>query len=243
MPVAADLEKTLLDLERTAAAEFSGEGVDPRTLSFSRSADVRYVGQVHEINVPLVGEVLDDGGYVKLLQRFHALHRERFGHAQPGDPVELINLRVLARGRTPHPSPTATIEGKAAPLRHRRAWFAGSWRDVPVYAGLTLPSATILAGPALVELPTSTIVVPEDFSLTLSRGGDYLLKFAGAGSGTRAGRRCRSIRTARTATCRRTLTMLTTDLFRRPAAADPVLAAVIEIVCTPLPRRWQRRCC
>ncbi len=107
VPVAAELEGTLLDLERTAAAEFSGEGVDPRTLSFSRSADVRYVGQVHEINVPLVGEVLDDGGYVKLLQRFHALHRERFGHAQPGDPVEFINLRVLARGRTPHPSPTA----------------------------------------------------------------------------------------------------------------------------------------
>jgi N-methylhydantoinase A len=187
-PTVAELNLALAELERAAAAEFASEGVDPRTLSFSRSADVRYVGQVHEISVPAHGTVLDDHEYDALLQRFHALHRERFGHAQPSDPVEFINLRVLARGRTPQPSPSAPakVEGTAVPARHRRAWFAGSFRDVPVYAGLTLPSAANITGPALVELPTSTIVVPEDFSLTLSPGGDYLLRLGVADSGKRA---------------------------------------------------------
>jgi N-methylhydantoinase A len=180
-PVTTELDATFVDLERAATAEFANEGVDPSALSFSRSADLRYVGQVHEISVPVAGTVLDDSEYEALLQRFHRLHRERFGHAQPGDPVEFINLRVLARGRTPQPLPTvaAEVEGVAAPQRYRRAWFAGAYHDVPVYAGLILPSAAVIAGPALVELPTSTIVVPEDFSLTLSSGGDYLLRLAG----------------------------------------------------------------
>jgi N-methylhydantoinase A len=187
-PSAAELNVALTELERAAAAEFASEGVDPRALSFSRSADVRYVGQVHEISVPVDGTVLDDREYDALLQRFHTLHRERFGHAQPSDPVEFINLRVLARGRTPQPSPSAPakVEGTAVPVRHRRAWFAGAYRDVPIYAGLTLPSAADIAGPALVELPTSTIVVPEDFSLTLSHGGDYLLRRRVADSATHA---------------------------------------------------------
>jgi N-methylhydantoinase A len=177
---AAELNLALTDLEGAAAAEFASEGVDSAALSFSRSADVRYVGQVHEISVPVHGTVFDDHEYGALLQRFHTLHLERFGHAQSDDPVEFINLRVLARGRTPQPTPSAPAEmaGVAAPRRHRRAWFAGAYRDVPVYAGLTLPSATDLAGPALIELPTSTIVVPEDFSVTLSRGGDYLLRLS-----------------------------------------------------------------
>ena len=129
VPVAAELEGTLLDLERTAAAEFSGEGVDPGTLSFSRSADVRYVGQVHEINVPLVGEVLDDGGYAR--NCCSGFMRCIASASVTRSRVIRSNLLTSAcwpEGR-PHPSPTAlaTIEGKAAPLRHRRAWFAGSW--------------------------------------------------------------------------------------------------------------------
>jgi N-methylhydantoinase A len=180
--VAADLNAALGDLEREAAAEFVREGVDVRTLSFSRSADVRYVGQVHEISVPVFGDVLDDREHNALLQRFHELHLERFGHAQTDDPVEFINLRVLARGRTPRPAPSASVEreGVAAPKSHRRAWFGGSYRNVPVYAGLALPSSAHLAGPALIELPTSTIVVPEDFSVTLSSGGDFLLQLSTA---------------------------------------------------------------
>jgi hypothetical protein len=39
-----------------------------------------------------------------------------------------------------------------------------------------LPSSAHIAGPALIELPTSTIVVPEDLSVTLSSGGDFLLQ-------------------------------------------------------------------
>lgn len=167
---ALDLTGRFRQLQDLARAEFVREGIDADRLSFEWTVDARYVGQVHELALPF------DGDLEALLKLFHASHLERFGHAQPSDSIDIINIRVLARAAVAQGIVAHVIEnavGQSAP-QHRRAWFEG-WRNVPVHNGDLLPLGATLEGPALVELPTSTIVVPGGLRLTVAPSGDYLL--------------------------------------------------------------------
>jgi N-methylhydantoinase A len=61
--------------------------------ALQRIADCRYPGQGYEISVAA------DGGPAAAAAAFHALHAERFGHADPERPVEIVNLRVVGTRR------------------------------------------------------------------------------------------------------------------------------------------------
>ena len=113
------------------------------------TADMRYLGQSHELGVP--------GGsdWTELTARFHDAHRERFGFDRPGEPVELVNVRAVASGEPPltwHDLPPLSTAGEPAPV-------AGVWqRD-------HLPEGFSISGPA---------VVVESNSATLLEDGDHL---------------------------------------------------------------------
>jgi N-methylhydantoinase A len=166
-----DLDQEFSELEKRAIQEFTEEGIHASRLAFERSADLRYVNQVHEISAPFTADA------ASLVALFHQQHRERFGHAQPNDPVEIINVRLLARGAVSDAKETRSQAefARERPPERRKAWFAGGFRNVPVYDGEALGAQREIDGPALVELPTSTIVVPEGFRLVASPTGDYLL--------------------------------------------------------------------
>lgn len=100
---AATLDRAALDvvfgpLQHEAREEFPDAALE-------RRADARYPGQGYELTVAAGG----DG--VETAQAFHVLHRERFGHADPERPVELVNLRVVAMRRG-----TAVALGRSAAL-------------------------------------------------------------------------------------------------------------------------------
>jgi N-methylhydantoinase A len=74
------------------------EGVAEAERYFSRTADMRYVGQEYSVSVTVNGngtgidlEAIDAA--------FHDAHRVRYGHSTPGAPVEFVNLRLAAFGR------------------------------------------------------------------------------------------------------------------------------------------------
>lgn len=82
----ADRVTAFAELEAEARRELPGAAV-------ARFADCRYRGQGYEVTVPVVA------GH-DTAAAFHAVHRERFGHADPARPVEVVNVRVVATGRT-----------------------------------------------------------------------------------------------------------------------------------------------
>ncbi|MGH3651152.1 MAG: hydantoinase/oxoprolinase family protein, partial [Acidimicrobiia bacterium] len=59
------------------------------------SADMRYLGQSHELEVPV------SGGWDQLSEVFHIAHRERFGFDRPGEGIEVVNVRHVASGDPP----------------------------------------------------------------------------------------------------------------------------------------------
>jgi len=163
----ADLNlRSLLDayaeLEARATREFEADGLGESALVFHRSVDLRYVGQSFTLNLPIANDGLDR---LSLQDDFHTTHDRTFGHAAPGEPVELVNLRVAAL------LPCAELSVRFAPGQRaeppprdkRRVFFAGQFVSCPVYDRADLPSELELSGPLVVDEPgSSTIVWPRD---------------------------------------------------------------------------------
>jgi N-methylhydantoinase A len=80
-------------------------------------------------------------------------------------PVELVALRVVARGATPSVDETAPMGSgkdlKAAILETRKAYFNGAWQDTPHYDRSKLGVGTRVEGPAIVrQYDTTTVILP-----------------------------------------------------------------------------------
>jgi N-methylhydantoinase A len=117
-----------------------------------------------------------------LLASFHERHDRRYGHAHPGDPVEVVNLRVRAVGPTPPPvfEPLPAADGaEPAPLAEQAVWFEADGELSPLPARLydrqSLRAAHRLAGPALIVQLDATTVVPPGWAGQVDAAGHLLL--------------------------------------------------------------------
>jgi N-methylhydantoinase A len=175
-------EMTQLFNEMTASAHetLAQEGVESKRVRISYAIDLRYVGQFNEVEVPIEFRgKLGAKALEQAVQRFQQQHDSLYGYSMPGAPVELINLRVTARGLTPKPkfarTPRAKGTSTRARLGTRPAWFDGKWLRTPVYDGLQLQNGHEVKGPAIVQQPTTTIIVPADFDLKVDDFNNYLM--------------------------------------------------------------------
>jgi len=168
------LRGALLRLERDATEGLRRTAGD-RAMVVRRSADVRYAGQNHELELPLdetPSEVSD------LLQRFHELHEATYGYALAGHVVEIVNLRVTARVEAPVPAIRSPRNaGPGAGLRARRVWLSPEKGEtVPVLRRDTLAPATVIDGPAIVEEVDSTTVLLRGDRATVTGGGTLTIE-------------------------------------------------------------------
>ncbi len=173
---------SLGEMEALGAAALSAEGVPEERRTMRLAADMRYVGQHHEVIVPFSREELgDEEGLGRIVSRFASRHEGLYGFSSPGRPVEVINLRATALGR--RGAPLDLVEpGQAEPgdlpRRGRRSIWLPTQRAfeaVETYDGDRLRPGHRLAGPAVVDEATTTVVVPEDFDLLVDRTGSFVL--------------------------------------------------------------------
>jgi len=173
----ADLADAYADLVAEGRERLAGD-VAPDRRRIERRADLRYRGQSHELTVP-VPEDLDGDALGTVAERFHERHERRYGHASPGEPVELVTLRVLARGAVDPPDddpPAATGDPADAVTETRAVTFDGDAVETRIYDREALPVEAALDGPAVVEGAESTVVVPPGATATVTRSGDLLLE-------------------------------------------------------------------
>jgi len=174
------IEKSLKDMREMALSTFKEESVDEADVILNFSADLRYVGQFNEVEVAGFKEaVINDSVWQKLLDDFHRTHDDRFGYSLPEGEVELINVRLTASGLTEKPvnkkHESGTVNAAHAIKSEREAWFENSMQVVSVYDGLALQAGNQIKGPAIVEQPTTTIVVPLGTLLSCDDWGNYVL--------------------------------------------------------------------
>ena len=131
----------------------------------SRIAEMRYVGQGHEVEALIPPGPLSADSLPAITTAFEAAYRALYHRLPQGVPIEALNWRVTVAA--PAPALTfggAVAGGGSAPgavKGTRRAWFAeaNDWVETPVYDRYALGPGTTLAGPAIVEERESTAVV------------------------------------------------------------------------------------
>ena len=137
--------------------------VTPETQSAKLFADLRYVGQTS----PLTLEIDEAGGLEALAAAFHAEHKAVFGYASPGEAIQFVALKLVARGLASSPRmPDSARRGaeKTVDRHTRRAFFGeAGWRDTPVAPRSDL-TETPAAGPMIIEEYDTTIVVRPGWS-------------------------------------------------------------------------------
>ena len=161
----------LAELAERARAELRAEGFADEQVRLQYLMDLRYAGQGYELSVPTSAAAaaavpdLDAEGLAEVRQRFDALHERLHGHQAPGEPVEVVNYRVVSFARVPQAQlqryPRATADIATAWKSERTAVFAEHPAPVtcPVYDRTRLHPGHGLRGPAIIEQVDSTIVV------------------------------------------------------------------------------------
>jgi N-methylhydantoinase A len=144
------------------------------------SADMRYAGQNYELEVPLPEGELDLPAWRGLLERFASAHERQYGFALPGEPVELINLRVTALKPEPARDFADLSRGGGRPAASRPVWFeAGAAATCPIHHRSTLGPDSELTGPAVIEEADSTTVLHPGDRLRLGKAGVLHLSLGG----------------------------------------------------------------
>ena len=131
-------------------------------IAIRRSADMRYGEQVFEIAVPLDGLDWTSPGLPSAIEEaFHRAHEALYTYALRDQDVVLVNARLSVTGRLPAAAATAAAEGdktEAGPKGTRRIYL-GDWNEVPVYDFAALAADQAIAGPAIVESDTTTVLL------------------------------------------------------------------------------------
>jgi N-methylhydantoinase A len=169
-----------------AGLEKDAAGVIAQTLSpaiapsVKRYADMRFIGQGYEVVTPLAPGPYSSASEPAIRAAFQLAYETIFGRTPPVADIEIINIRVslsaLAGGSElaldlPADSTAAITKGT------RKARFAHQSQqvDAPVYERASLPLMTTLAGPAIVEESSSTLLIPPGARAIVDAGGNIVI--------------------------------------------------------------------
>ncbi len=180
----ADGINILLDtLAEEGFARLREGGVERGAATIECSADMRLVGQMHDIAVRLPAGALTAASLGEIRAAFSDTYTRRYSAPFAGFRFEAINFRVRVAG----PTPVLSLSGAAgAPAAgealkgSRLACFGSDYVDTPVYDRYALRPGESISGPAIVEERESTTIVFPGDVLTIDAGLNLRIEIAGA---------------------------------------------------------------
>ena len=178
--------RLLAELENQGHAlldEVEAGGRRPTGRQVVRQVDMRYRNQRYEVPVdlPPAGE-LSPCGLPDVEAAFHRAYERRYGRTIRGVDAETVTWRVSVSAsppatlRPPRREAPAATRREAGPFGHRPAFFGDGFVDTPFYRRALLPAGARLEGPAIIEEPGSTTVVPPGTRAGLDAAGNLVLE-------------------------------------------------------------------
>jgi len=176
----AAVNRCLAELDAAGRARMHEEGVAAADVHVAYTADMRYVGQAYELEVPIAAPVAAER-VPDIVAAFHAVHERVYGYARTQQTVEFVNFRAVHTYRLPRPvvRPSAQAHGRLDDARvgERRAYFDG-FVSAAIYERARLPLGARLTGPAIVEQMDTTTVIPPGVTAVVDDAGNLRLRRA-----------------------------------------------------------------
>lgn len=176
----ADQAEAMLEDMAAEAVGLVRQGAPDQPLITQRTAYMRYVGQGHEIAIPVPEQRLNDATTAQLEHSFESAYVKLFGRAIPGAAVEILTWSVLV---TTHPEaspPSADVAVSLTPPipTGQRDYFDGNTAQrmaIPVFDRAHLRMGQHVPGPALITEPQTTTFVSASFDAHVDRHGNLVL--------------------------------------------------------------------
>jgi len=174
----AEMARLYGEMEDRVVTSLVRQGVDGGRVTVERSIDLRYIGQLHSVTVPL--EEVGDRGFQTAIAAFHAEHLRQYRYSHPEWPVETSTLRVSARGQREKPDLRAVryaeSEREPLPERAREVHFEGhGWVTTRVVDRGALVGGEHIAGPCVIEELDATVVLPPGTSAAVDGVGNIVI--------------------------------------------------------------------
>jgi len=157
------------------------EGVEPENQRMQPAIDLRYRGQHHELTIKVPMEEIDSGELGEVPTLFNERHEDLYGYSIEGESLEMLSLRLTAEGVRPdlfqpnHTTGDVTDVGQ----REMRDPVMKEYVIADIYGGTTMRREMTIEGPAIVESPSTAIVVPSNFSCEPDPMGSFVLRSGG----------------------------------------------------------------
>lgn len=174
--VANSITSVFDELLLQGRSDLESDGFQENDMSFTRYLEGRYVGQVHNITIPLPEGKIDAEYLRRLESSFHEEHEKRFTYAMRGQPIEAVHWRLVGTAGKPgrldeyasaennDPSPTSTVRDAYLPA-------TDEVHEVTIWNWDDLRPGFAFQGPVIIESSTTTIVInPEDRAVIQADG-------------------------------------------------------------------------
>jgi N-methylhydantoinase A len=166
-PSSPQIAGAFRDLEAEAIAAFASERARP---VLKRSADLRYHGQGYELRIDWSANAVS---------RFHELHEQSYGYADPARSVEIVTLRVQAVARSPKPRVKAArlkkSDPEAAIISGHRVFEEGRWRKAVLIDRARLQPGNHITGAAIITELSATTYLPTGWVASVDAFSNLML--------------------------------------------------------------------
>jgi N-methylhydantoinase A len=182
---ASKINSIFKNLEESVQARLASQGIQFESVQTQREIDIRYSLQITEVWTPVKEGQLNPADVSEILTDFEAVYEKLYGKGtgfrEAG--FQFITYRVRGRGNLPLkprlPEIPQTIGGSLdQALKGRRPVMLDKrgFRETPIFDYTLLRSGHMIQGPAIVEAPTTTVVIPESASGHVDRLGNIIIR-------------------------------------------------------------------
>ncbi|MGH7906288.1 MAG: hydantoinase/oxoprolinase family protein, partial [Candidatus Binataceae bacterium] len=174
-------------LEKEIRSRLELQGVRFTSIALRRELDIRYTLQMAEVPTPVRPGALDDAAVATIAgdfeTKYEGLYGKGTGYREAG--LQAITYRVFGVGALPFkPELPEIARANGAPLRSalklKRPMLLDTkhgWEEIPVYDYERLRAGHQLDGPAVVEAPTTTVVVGHQNAAAVDTLGNIVIRF------------------------------------------------------------------
>ncbi len=181
------LNTAFTQMQNELHQQFSDDGIAQTAVTFTRFADVRYVGQGYELRVAVPEGPLDAVALDRLTDRFHRQHELEYGHFFGDSPIEIVTIRLVGVGQAQriHAASSAgsgSLQAALVKIQPSVFRVQNELRSLETafYRRERLPVDEVVAGPAVILQTDSTTVVPPDCTFRLDPHANLLIQTGGA---------------------------------------------------------------
>ena len=171
------------EMESWGRDMLANSGVPEDQVRLTRTADMRLVGQIHEINVPIPDDTLAQNSTEVIESDFHQIYQQLYSRRNLSIPIEVQNWRLLVSGPQPILNLQEQIVEPNADARvalngSRPAYFANAngFVECPVYHRYKLAAGAEISGPAIIEEEESTTIIRPGDSASIDRWLNLLIR-------------------------------------------------------------------